>query len=388
MTIPGTGRQRSPGRSSLALLVVGSVLLLATAAALMVGTVRDFAGVHGPVLPVSLCRTGVMRVLPPLTGARWFTAWQRDPIAITVVVGAGLLYLAGVSAVARRHRQAWPRRRTLSFAAGLAVCVIATCSPIATYDMAMFSAHMLGHLALVMIAPPLLVCGRPVTLALHATRNPWHTRIKCVWRSRAAALWFSPPVALASYAVVIVGTHLTGLMDVIMSRPWAGQLEHAAYLLVGYQFFALVLGDEPMRWRLSMPAKQLLLAVAMAIDTFTGVVLLQTATPITMTGMSPRHLDPLAQTRLGGAIMWVGGDGIMALVMVIVVVIWVRMPEHRRRESRGWLEQARRSQLDSHELVGAGARTATPAVRDVDDDERAHERYNAWLARLDRHAGR
>jgi len=36
-----------------------------------------------------------------------------------------------------------------------------------------------------------------------------------------------------------------------------------------------VVGNEPIRWRLGTPARWLLLAVAMAVDTFTGIVLLQ-----------------------------------------------------------------------------------------------------------------
>ena len=328
------------------------LILAATATVLVIAIVRKLGGAHGPVLPVSWCRSTTMAILPPLSGTTWFTAWQTDWVALAVVAGLAALYLAGVVAVARQRARRWPVRRTLAFVAGLAVVVVATCSSIAVYDMAMFSAHMLGHLLLVMVAPPLLVAGRPLTLALHATRNPWHRRLRAIVRSRALGLWFCPPVALAAYAVVIVGTHLTGLMDVIMARPWAGQLEHLAYLLVGYQFFALVMGDEPLRWRLSMPAKELLLAVAMAVDTFTGVILLQSSQAITMSGGSPTHVDPLAETHLGGAIMWVGGDGIMVVIMIVVAVSWLRRPEYRRRSTRSWVEQARRANLESHTQSG------------------------------------
>jgi putative copper resistance protein D len=291
-----------------------------------------------------------------------------------------MCYLAGVVSVSRRRGRRWPRWRTASFLAGLGVCLLATSSSIAVYDMVMFSAHMLGHLALVMVAPPLLAAGRPMTLALHAVGNPWHRRLRGLVRSRALGLWFCPPVALASYAVVIVGTHLTGLMGVIMAHPWAGQLEHLVYVVVGYQFFALVVGGDPVRWRLSMPAKELLLAVAMAVDTFTGVILLQSSQAISMAGPSPPHLDPLADTRLGGAIMWVGGDAIMAVIMVIVALAWLRLPERRRRESRSWLEQARRDTFVTH----TSGIDRTDEVGDVDTDERARDAYNAWLKRLDR----
>jgi putative copper resistance protein D len=318
--------------------------------------------------------------LPALTGARWVTSWQRDSVATAVTAALAACYLAGVVSVSRRRGRRWPLWRTVSFLAGLGVCLLATSSSIAVYDMVMFSAHMLGHLALVMVAPALLAGGRPMTLALHAAGNPWHRRLRAMVRSRAAGLWFCPPVALASYAVVIVGTHLTGLMGVIMAHPWAGQLEHLVYVLVGYQFFALVIGGDPLRWRLSMPAKELLLAVAMAVDTFTGVILLQSSQAISMAGPSPPHFDPLADTRLGGAIMWVGGDAIMAVIMVIVAVAWVRLPERRRRESRSWLEQARRDTFIAH----TAAVSETQAIGDVDTDEQARAAYNAWLKRLDR----
>lgn len=375
-------RDRGGGPVSRGFLGAGGLILAATATVLVVAIGRKLGGARGPVLPVSWCRRTTMAVLPPLSGRTWFTAWQTDRVALAVVAGLASLYLAGVVAVARQRARRWPVRRTFAFGAGLAVVVVATCSSIAVYDMAMFSAHMLGHLLLVMVAPPLLVAGRPLTLALHATRNPWHRRLRAIVRSRALGLWLSPPVALAAYAVVIVGTHLTGLMDVIMARPWAGQLEHLAYLLVGYQFFALVVGDEPLRWRLSMPAKQLLLAVAMAVDTFTGVILLQSSQAIQMGGGSPTHVDPLAETHLGGAIMWVGGDGIMVMIIIVVAVSWLRRPDYRRRSTRSWVEQARRANLDSHAIrIGSPSGGDAP-VRDVDTDDRALAAYNSWLGRL------
>jgi putative copper resistance protein D len=371
--------RRSAGAPSRGLLLAGVLVLAGTVLALAVGVIRHLSTAHGPVLPVSWCRAAPMRVLPALTGWRWVTSWQLDSVAGAALVGLAGPYLAGVVAVSRGRGRGgrWPVWRSVSFLAGLGVCALATCSAVAVYDMAMFSAHMLGHLALLMVAPPLLAAGRPVTLALHAARGRWHPRLRRLVRGRVVGLWFSPPVALAGYTVVIVGTHLTGLMEVIMTRPWAGQVEHLAYLLVGYQFFALVVGDEPIRWRLSMPGKQLLLAVAMAVDTFAGVVLLQATQPIGMAASSPPHLDPLADTHLGGAIMWVGGDAIMAVVMVLVLVGWLRAPDYRKRRRSSWLERARAAALA--DKTGAGGRSVS---RDVDVDAAALEAYNVWLAGL------
>ena len=371
---PGRPRRRDAGAPSRALLLTGVAILLVTIGALAVGISAHYAGLSGPVLPASWCRSGGTTILPPLTGLRWITAWQLDRVATASCVGVGAIYLAGVAAVNRRHVKRWPAVRTASFMAGLGACLLATDSAIGVYDMALFSSHMIGHLLLVMVAPPLLVIGHPMTLALHATRNPWHTRIKWLIRSRPVALWFSAPVALATYAVMLVGTHLTGLMDQIMLRPWAGQAEHLAYVLVGYQLFAITIGDEPIPWRLSMPARELLLAVAMGVDTFVGVTLLLSDRAIAMSASSPLHTDPLAETWDGGGIMWSWGDGIMAFIMICVVVVWMRRPAYARRDRKSWMEQARRGNFEDQ--------TGRAPARDIDEDDSAREAYNAWLQRI------
>ena len=187
----------------------------------------------------------------------------------------------------------------------------------------------------------------------------------------------APPVALASYAVVIVGSHLTGLMDTIMRNAWAGQLEHLVYVLVGCQFFVLVVGQEPIRWRLGTPARWLLLAVAMAVDTFTGIVLLQGTHAVAMVADPHVMVDPLSDTRTGGAIMWFGGDAIMIAVMIVLAADWLRRVDTDRADKKGWLEQARVATFTEHT-------SATSDVDTYDDDDAARESYNEWLAKLDR----
>jgi putative copper resistance protein D len=232
---------------------------------------------------------------------------------------------------------------------------------------------MAGHLALVMLAPVLLVVGHPLTLAVEASGPQRRGRILRVARGRVVSFLTSPPVALAAYAAVIVGSHLTGLMDTIMRNTWAGQVEHLVYVLVGCQFFVLVVGQEPIRWRLASPTRWLLLAIAMAVDTFTGIVLMQGTKAVHLVP-STLHVNALSETHTGGAIMWFGGDAIMAVVMVALVVNWLRVID-RSPAPKGWLEQARGATFSAH--------TGAPGT-DVDEDEAAREAYNDWLERLNR----
>ena len=314
-----------------------------------------------------------------LLGTTLFTAWHLDAVALVVLVLFGAWYLTGVALVPVRDGTRWPWQRTALFFTGLAVCAFATNGSIAVYDQVLFTAHMAGHLALVMIAPAFLVAGRPLRLALSATQGATRARIERVAVGRAVSFLTAPPVALASYTVVIVGSHLTGVMDVVMRTTWAGQVEHLVYVVAGCQFFVLVLGDEPIRWRLSSPARWLLLAVAMAVDTFTGIVLLQGTRTVDMRPAHDLVVNPLQDTQTGGAVMWVGGDFIMAAIMSVLVLSWLR-DAGRTRDPAGWLEQARRATFTQH----TGTESAEASDGEFDDDEAARTAYNAWLESLDR----
>ena len=351
-------------------------------------------------------------MLPPFGWQAVLERWEFAPVVTAIVVVFAALYLWGAWRVGRRHpARPWPWWRTGLFLGGLVVVVLATESGIGAYDDVLFWDHMIQHLMLIMIAPPLLVLGQPVTLLLHASRNPLHTWAKRVVRSRAVTFLTWPPFVLVLYAATIAGTHLTGLMSLVMTNPALHDAEHALYLVVGYLFFLPILGTEPIRWRLSYPIRFVMLVVAMPVDTFTGLVLGTENTPIKgMTGVRPAgSAGPVADLHAGGAVMWIGGDAIMLGFMMLVFLMWAHA-DRVGTVNRGWLETVRTSSFESLVAAPAAGRAApgsdpaqaqaavssgaqagpaaaepTPAVTGahgtIDDDEHL-DAYNAYLARL------
>jgi cytochrome c oxidase assembly factor CtaG len=256
--------------------------------------------------------------------ANWLTAWQFAPAVSSALACLAAGYLACVLAVARRHpARPWPATRTAAFGLGLAVIAIATQSSLGVYDDVLFSAHMVQHLLLIMVAPPLLIFGRPVTLLLHATRNPAHTRVKRMVRSRLVSGLTHPVAALAMYAAVVGGTHLTPMMNLVQQNPAVHDAEHVLYLVVGYLYFLPVIGSEPIRWRLPAFGRYLLLLGTMPVDTVVGVILM----------LAPGRLFPgyaVADLHRGGLVMFAGGDLIMAALGIGLAVAFVRAVERPR----------------------------------------------------------
>jgi cytochrome c oxidase assembly factor CtaG len=315
-------------------------------------------------------------MLPPFGWSAVLTQWQSAPVVTASVVVIAALYLWGVVRVARRHpARPWPRWRTGLFLAGLAVVVIALQSGIGTYDDVLFWDHMVQHLMLIMVAPPLLIFGQPITLLLHASRNPLHTWVKKALRSKVASFLTWPVFGFAAYAAAIVVLHLTALANLIARDDTAHEIEHVVFLVVGYLFFLPIIGSEPIRWRLSYPTKLILLFLIMPVDTFTGLVLSygNRGTPGLPVGAHPAWAGTATgDLHAGGAAMWVGGDGLMFIMMMIVFLMWSTDSRVETR-TRGWLESARRA------TVAPGA-TATD--QDIDDDDDQLAAYNEYLSRL------
>lgn len=265
--------------------------------------------------------------LPPLTAATAVRVWQFAPLASATLLVLAAAYLTGVRRVAAQHPQRpWPGGRTLAFLAGLGVIAVATQSSLGAYDDVLFSAHMVQHVLLIMVAPPLLVLGRPVTLLLHAAGNPVHTWVKRAVRSPVVTALTWPPVAIAVYCAVVASTHLTPLMDLVLRNSVAHDAEHALYLIAGYLFFLPVVGSEPIRWRLSLPARFLMLLIVMPVDTVVGVILMiapgELFPPYLHTGRAWGP-GPLADLHAGGILMWAGSDLVMTVLAAGLAVLLV-----------------------------------------------------------------
>jgi putative copper resistance protein D len=333
-------------------------------------------------------------MLPPFGWQQVLGRWEFAPVVTVITAVLAVAYLAGAWRVGRRHpARPWPWWRTGMFLGGLAVVVLATESGIGVYDDVLFWDHMIQHLMLIMVAPVLLIIGQPVTLLMHASRNPVHTWVKRVVRSRIVTWLTWPPFGVAAYALTIVGTHLTGLMNLVMTNPALHNAEHALYLVVGCLFFLPLVGREPIRWRISYPVRLLLLFLTMPVDTFTGLALGYSNTPLGGTGPRPVWApSPISDLHSGGAVMWVGGDAIMFALMLVVFLAWSRDGQIAAG-GRSWLESARRASfagqtgglpaegLPTEGIAAEGIAAGRRREGTIDDDEHLAA-YNAFLARI------
>jgi cytochrome c oxidase assembly factor CtaG len=166
-------------------------------------------------------------------------------------------------------RVPWPAARTASFAAGLALVGVGL-----GVDDASLTLHMAGHGVIVALAAPLLLLGRPVTLALRGLPRPSARGLAALLRSPAlrAALW--PPFAFLAFVVTQLVFHLTPLFNAALGDGPLHALEHLLFLLTALGLWTVCLAVEPLPRRWPPLARAGLLMAAMMLSDIGSVKLM------------------------------------------------------------------------------------------------------------------
>jgi putative copper resistance protein D len=175
----------------------------------------------------------------------------------------------------------------------------------------------------------------PVELAERATTGRLHRVVAGGLHSPVAGFVAHPVVDFIAYAVLIPLAHLTSLYNATLTNEQLHNSEHLAFLVVGYLFWRHVVAIEPSRHPLHPGVRLLYLALAVPVDTFTGLALaMAKSNPFPAYDALHRTWPPsiLTDIHIGGSIMWVGGDTLMLLAMVPVAVQWMRDEEAKAIE--------------------------------------------------------
>src|SRR5690242_10275439 len=86
-------------------------------------------------------------------------AWSFEPAVTIPIAVAAIVYGCGWATIRHRLPERFGTGRPAAFAVGLGAIVLALCSPIDAAGAHLLRAHMLQHMLLMLVAPPLLWAG-------------------------------------------------------------------------------------------------------------------------------------------------------------------------------------------------------------------------------------
>jgi putative copper resistance protein D len=206
--------------------------------------------------------------------------WRIDPLFLVLVMAGAGLYTTALIRL-RRKSLAWPLSRTIAWFAGLLIMLIATCSGLSRYSMVLFSAHMVQHMALSLIAPIMLILGAPLTLALRALRPhrgaPGRTPpelLLAVVHSRATKTLSHPLVALAMLIAGLYGFYYSPLFEASLWDHSLHSLMMLFFVIIGALYLWPIIGLYTGPHQLRPVMRFVLILVALPVHAFFGIALL------------------------------------------------------------------------------------------------------------------
>lgn len=264
---------------------------------------------------------------------RLMTMWRFDIVLGTAALAGIAWYATGVLRL-RQRGDAWSPWRTLSWTSGCAALLISTSSGIGTYGYAMFSMHMITHMALNMFVPVLLVLGAPVTLLLRTVPAAPKDAVPGVrewvlWilHSRPTAVLAHPGTAITAFVLSLYGLYFTPLFQNLIRYHWGHVLMNVHFLIIGYLFYWAIIGIDPGPRRLPHLGRLGMLFAIMPFHAFFGVAVMSMNTIIGARFYEqlqlPWHMDLMADQRVGGGIAWVSGEIPILLVVGALLTQWV-----------------------------------------------------------------
>ena len=279
-------------------------------------------------------------------------SWRLDPVEILLLAGSLLLYLRGFGRVRVQMPDRFPPWRAWCFGLGLLVVWVAIASPLDTFAGFLFWTHMVQHLLLMFVAPPLLLLGSP---ALPFLRGLPESVAKegagRVLRQRRWQNFFHrlthPVVCWSVFVLVTWVWHAPALYDLALRNTFWHGAEHLFFLAASLLFWWPVVQPWPSKphWpRLAMVPYLLLADVQASV---LSAIFSFSSTPIYPTyAAAPRigSLSPLEDQALAGALMWVPGTVVLLTALLAVVVDalspnLVRRPGSRPEPREGLFER-------------------------------------------------
>jgi putative membrane protein len=237
------------------------------------------------------------------------------PFDLTVYLGLMALFF-GHAWLAREAPDA-TRRHTVYLLAGLAALWVALETPIDTLsDHFLDSVHMLQHVLLGFVAPPLLLLGLSPRMAGRLARIPGVRAIT------------EPIPAQVIAAAVMIGWHLPPLYEATLYNEGLHVVEHVMFIASGVVLFwpMLEVTSAQSRWQMSPGAKLVYMLLATLPQDGVALALMFSRVPFyEFYTHVPRLIEgytALIDQTVAGAVLMIFGKVTMAVAALAIFFRW------------------------------------------------------------------
>src|SRR6185503_1560751 len=149
------------------------------------------------------------------------SSWSFDPKIAVGFAATLILYCRGYAILSRTSSERFSRWRALAFTGGLTTLLLAVVSPLYAFSGFLLSAHMVQHLLLLSVAPPLILLGAPLLPLLRGlprkvARDGVGPFLNCPALRRAGDSLTHPVSCWIITAIALCGWHVPGAFDLTL----------------------------------------------------------------------------------------------------------------------------------------------------------------------------
>jgi putative membrane protein len=270
----------------------------------------------------------------PLAPHDLWTAWSFDPGTTIPLALSAILYLRG----ARASRGITPRQQAF-FWTGWTVLALSLVSPLHPLGEVLFSAHMVQHEILMLIAAPLLVLSRPLVAFLWALPFDWRRDLGAWSKSppvqRTWTALTAPMTAWWVHAIALWAWHAPALFQATIGNDLVHAAQHASFLLSALLFWwALFYANGEKSYGTGV-----FYIFTTAVHTGILGALLTFARTLWYPAYSETAplwgMTPIEDQQLGGLIMWVPAGLVYLAAGLGLFALWLRHSDRRGAATLG-----------------------------------------------------
>lgn len=271
-------------------------------------------------------------------------SWDLRIEVILVLLSAAALFTVGWRRLRKRSTvrsdigrlQAGALWRPVVYVSGLIILGIALMSPIDVLASQLFTMHMVQHVLLVMLVPPLLLVANPLPFSLWALPARLRLRAGALLSRQSSFRKYLTKATGAGivwmvFVIVYWGWHDPRAYDLALRNAFVHDIEHITFFVVSVLFWWHALGAGP---RIHRPMSQVMrfayLLSAIPISMVAGVAISFANEPIyEFYEAMPRlwGLSVMDDQRIAGVIMWVVGSMMFMAAALIIAARWLQREE-------------------------------------------------------------
>jgi cytochrome c oxidase assembly factor CtaG len=243
------------------------------------------------------------------------------PLAITAFIYArGWIRIHGASP------DAIPAWRFGAFLGGLFALWIALGSPLTSFDDELLTVHMIQHVLLMAVAPPLILLGAPALPLLHGlpqrfVRSALGPALRWQPLQKLGHTLIHPAICWLSAMAALVAWHLPALFELGLRSEFWHRVEHASFFATGLLFWWPVVQPWPTvarwpRWRIPL----YLFMATLPCDVLSAFLAFcdRVVYPSYLSLPQTFFRSPLRDQECAGALMWVCATFVYLIPAVVV----------------------------------------------------------------------